>query len=109
MYIKNHKNYDLLPVNRPFRASVKLNNTILFVHDSSNQTKLDQYHSQLLFSGFAQDKDTLLSIPSVLTVGVTERAPIELLSFDWLQTTKPTLVTRVDGFVSVKDICDSGE
>ena len=108
MYIKDHKNYDLLPANRPFRASIKLNNTILFVQDSSKQTKLDQYHSQLLFSGFAQDKDTLLSIPSVLTVGVTERAPIELLSFDWLQTTKPTLVTRIDGFVSVKDICDSG-
>jgi hypothetical protein len=43
-----------------------------------------------------------------LTVGVTERAPIELLSFDWLQTTKPTIVTRIDGSVSVKDICDSG-
>ena len=108
MYIKDHKNYDLLPVNRPFKASIKLNNTILYVYNPMNLTKTDQYHSEISLSGFAQDKDTLLSIPSVLTVGVTERAPIELLSFDWLQTTKPTIVKRIDGSVSVKDICDSG-
>lgn len=107
--MSNSRNFDDVNAPRAFTATIGVNPTVLYLTDPLLAcTPIDSGSCHVVVSGVRGDSDTLLKVPVVATIGTTDYSPIELVRFQWLDTTFVNLVTLQDGSIRVTDVCDEG-
>jgi WD40 repeat protein/uncharacterized protein YegL len=105
----DHTSLDMPAAPRRFVATMALNPTVVHVTDPSNMcTSIDAYRCEYTLTGTRGTGDTLMLIPAVATLGVTDFAPLELTSFQWLDAGDTVIITTLDGSIRITDICDEG-
>ncbi len=105
----DHTSLDMPAAPRRFVASITLNPTVVHVTDPSlTCTAVDAYRCEYIITGSRGTSDTLVLIPAVATLGVTDFAPIELTAFQWMDAGDTVILTTLDGSIRLTDICDEG-
>ena len=95
------------PVN--YTATIGINPSIVHVTDNSlTYTKVDNFNYHYTFTGIRQSDSILLTIPAIATLGPTDRTPLEIVSFKWIDTLIANEVETIDGSVTITDLCEDG-
>ncbi|MEY3386754.1 MAG: hypothetical protein RIR53_1565 [Bacteroidota bacterium] len=95
------------PVN--FTATIALNPTVVHVTDPSlTCQQVDVNTCRYVLSGRRTNDTVLVRIPAMATLGTTGRSPLQIISFDWLDSLLGTDVTTRDGSVTITGICEEG-
>lgn len=109
LYINGKENLDLANSPKEFEAKIKLNNTIIYVNDANYMcTPIDGQSCELFVRNARGLSDTLATISGIATLGNTDNALMELISFKWLDTVLTTVVTKEDGSIQINGVCEEG-
>jgi hypothetical protein len=103
----NKLNLPNAPVN--YTATIGINPSIVHVTDNSlTFTKVDNSNYHYTFTGIRNNDSILLTIPAIATLGPTDRTPLEIVSFKWIDTLIANEVETIDGSVTITDLCEDG-
>lgn len=107
--LRSAVNFDQVRAPRRFAVTIGTNPTVVNLPASDLDCQLVNPHfCQMSFTGTRKAGDTLLTFPATVTLGTTDVAPLQIVSFRWLDSSLTNLVTTEDGFVRVSGVCDEG-
>ena len=95
------------PVN--FTSTIALNPNVVHVTDPSlTCQQVDANTCRYVLTGRRTGDSVLMQIPAMATLGNTDRSPLQIISFDWLDSLVAADVTTRDGSIMLTDICEEG-
>lgn len=106
LLLTEKNNIDLPGAPRNFTAVISYNRSVVFIPDG--QVDCLREECRMTVQGVYQGSDTLLSIPMVATLGMTDRSELRFESFRWTDAVLTTETNTVDGSVQINGICEEG-
>jgi hypothetical protein len=92
-----------------YQAEIRVNPTCMISTDPSITCVSDTPDGcTYTIVGSRSTSDTLITIPVLITLGTTDRSPLEVQSFMWTDPRATTIVTTTNGTLTVEGICEEG-
>jgi WD40 repeat protein/uncharacterized protein YegL len=110
MRLEQKENMDKQDSPMRYSTEIKVNSTVFFVLDKQwICTGSDGIYCIYTHNGMRSiTSDTLVQINGIITLGNTDYAPVQILSFRWLDSSMVNMVQVKDGSIAVQGICQDG-